>query len=147
MALVNIEELVYVRAIDIRVENRVLAQPSSGYGAGTVGNGIAFSSQPAYRAYANPQYNYTTHTLDFTAWLDAEGQVVTTPTSCNIVVTETNGGVIVANVNSSLPNGNGVFYLSQGSVTLNPNKNYSIIVTIVSNGVTYISADAAQGLN
>src|ERR1019366_5804342 len=90
-------------AIDIRVETRVLGNQVTGtnYVAGSAGNEILLAGTPIIKAFANPQYNYNTNVLDFTVWLESNGQVVTTPTSCIVVLTETNGGAIVANQTSA----------------------------------------------
>lgn len=133
--------------IATREEIRLLQSPVSGYGSGLAGEALLDASKPRYQVFGNPQYDYTNHILDFTVWMHQNGELVTTPSACHVTIKESNGGALVADLVSSSPNGDGVFYLQATSITLNPNKNYQIKTTVTLDGVDHVSLDGAESLN
>jgi len=136
-----------VSSIDKRVEARLLNAAATGFSTDTVGKALEDAAEPVFQVFANPQYDYSGQIVDFTVWAHRNGQLYTTPTSCQVILRETATGTVIANLTSASPDGNGRFYLQKPSVSLSPNKNYSVHVRVTIDGVDYTSGDAAQSLN
>jgi hypothetical protein len=82
--------------------------------------------------------NQTTDTQEVLCWLDAQG--ITLSATTNARVTVNDGATDLWSDNSPLPNSKGVFRISKSSITAlisDPDKNYTISITIHYNGQDY----------
>lgn len=99
-----------------------------------------------YEVFCTAAYDRANSQLLVLVWLHKNGQLVTTPTSCQFTVKE-NGGTIVINESNSSPNADGVFSILVDPVNLNAHKPFERKLEVVYNGVTYTSADGMTSFN
>ena len=136
-----------IGVIEKRYEDRFLEHAASGYNAGSVGYAINASQQQ--EVFVNPQYDYENSKLIVTCWMHVGGRRITTPTSCEVIITkkETTGDTVIADITSIIPDADGVFVIEKTSVVLEQSKNYSIVGTIVYDGISYTSIGGMRSHN
>jgi len=85
-------------------------------------------------AWASVEYNETTGVFQAVVGLSQNGQAVTNPTSCTLILRDEAGATTPVNVSSSSPNAEGVFYVTVPSVNLNANDVYELYVQVYYSG-------------
>jgi len=97
------------------------------------------------KAEVNPTYDPSVPEIKFLAWLEIDGELQTTPTSCTINVYDEDNTLILTVAGSS--SSNGVFSLSYESPDIAGDIAYFVSCAIVNAAVTYTSGSAFSYIN
>ena len=95
----------------------------------------------ANQAHVTMRYDQSGAAACLLAWLLADGEVVTTPTSARVIVYD-ESDVVVIDSTSTTPDVYGFFKIAISPLTLTALKAHRVRVIIVSGGVTYESLEA-----
>jgi hypothetical protein len=93
------------------------------------------------QAKAVPAFNESTGDLVVRSWLEIDGQVITNPVSVSISVrdqADVEQFVFTSNAPSAAT---GFFTMTEASIVLLDDHNYSMVISIVYGGNTYVSGD------
>ncbi len=133
-------------AIKTRVVDDILEHTASGYAENTVGN-LIFEAGKTYEVFSSAQYNAETDTFSVTAWIHLNGERVTTPTSCRVIIKDMDAGTTIFDQVSTSPDGNGIFYLEQTGIVLADKLNLAAIARITVDGEDHNSHDGVITFN
>ena len=100
----------------------------------------------SYQAFATLRYNQTGATACILAWLHADGEIVTAPTSARVIAYDESDNVVFDST-SVAPDAYGFFRITIDPLTLTALKAHKVRVIIVNAGVTYESGEAFVTFN
>lgn len=132
--------------VEQRPEDRLLEEVASGHNvAGSVGEAIIDAAEQ-YEVFAVPAYDQTTQTLTVLCWLQKNGQRITTPTDCRVILKESGVTTIFDELDAT-PTADGVFSMTSTPLAINANKTFECLARITYGGVQYTSIDGFTTFN
>jgi hypothetical protein len=85
---------------------------------------------PPSVAHVNFAYDEAGEQLFVEVWLEREGQVVLSPTSCTVALRDKDEAIIASLASAAPQASNGVFNIEQAGVLLSDNRPYNALVIV-----------------